>query len=370
MSHISDLLTGKNARERSEIKCQEICKSVSSGEFTMNGIRVDVQSMSSIPGGVQVFARAWRGAKQLGFGGDGSIDVERFCFYNPPVLVSDPAGSIVRESVDRISGARSEHRLREDPAQALRETLVHTIALVGKEDTQIRPGSVGNTTSTFYPDAHPETTTVDGSMYVNNAGTSWGTLRGLTGSVADDTSASDWYARIDSDTTSNQWDIIMRSGFLFDTSAIPDSDSISSATFSLYGVSKVDNLSITPNINVYSFTPASNTALVTGDFANFGTTAYCDTAITYAGFSTSGYNDFVLNATGIAAISKTGVTKLGIRNAAYDAANVAPTWSSGTFSELKGYFADQTGTTNDPKLVVVHGTAAGRPNRMALLGIG
>ena len=44
-------------------------------------------------------------------------------------------------------------KLREDPEQALQESLAHTINVVAKPDTNIVTGKVGRTTSTFYSSA-------------------------------------------------------------------------------------------------------------------------------------------------------------------------------------------------------------------------
>lgn len=211
------------------------------------------------------------------------------------------------------------------------------------------------TTTTAYPDPNPETTTTDGNAYQNSAGTDWTSLRNSAGNAANDTNANDFCVRIDSTAVSTLWAIIVRSIFLFDTSSIPDTDTVSAATMSLYGTGQTDNLAITPNINLYTSTPASNTAIANGDYAQVAGTAK-STAITYAGWSITGYNDFALS--DLTIVSQTGVTKLGVRNAAYDVANSSPTWGSNTFSQLKCYFADQTGTTNDPKLVVTHAAAA------------
>ena len=41
----------------------------------------------------------------------------------------------------------------------------------------------------------------------------------------------------------------------------------------------------------------------------------------------------------------------------YDVANTSPTWVVDAGAGLLAYSADQAGTTNDPKLVVVHSAA-------------
>jgi hypothetical protein len=107
-------------------------------------------------------------------------------------------------------------------------------------------------------------------------------------------------------------------------------------------------------VNVYTCAPASETAIAAGDYDSFDSVPQCDTPITYTGWGEAGYNDFALNSNGIASISKTGITKFGIRNANYDVTGTAPTWGSAVQCYLIGYFADQTGTDNDPKLVVTY----------------
>jgi hypothetical protein len=83
-----------------------------------------------------------------------------------------------------------------------------------------------------------------------------------------------------------------------------------------------------------------------------GSTAWSN-VVTYANW-TGTYIDFTYNATGLGLISKIGITKTALRNANYDVAATLPAWISATYSALSGYMADQTGTTNDPKLVVTY----------------
>jgi hypothetical protein len=59
-----------------------------------------------------------------------------------------------------------------------------------------------------------------------------------------------------------------------------------------------------------------------------------------------------LNGSGIAAISKTGISKFGLRSN-YDATGTAPTWASLADTYLQGYSSEQ-GTGYKPKLVVTY----------------
>ena len=213
------------------------------------------------------------------------------------------------------------------------------------------------TTDSFYPDANPESTSVDGSITAGGSDKTWTNIISESGLEASDSSEFGYYCAIYTGASADTWRYLMRSMFLFDTSSLPNDDTVDSATLSLYGTSKRDQISIAPDLNVYAASPSSNTSLSSSDFDKFGSTAF-STAITYNNFSTTGYNDFSLNASGIAAISKTGISKFGVRNANYDAAGSSPTYTAwDQDSKISGYFAENTGTSEDPKLTVTHSAA-------------
>ena len=219
--------------------------------------------------------------------------------------------------------------------------------------------SFGFATLTSYPDADPETNTVDGPVATVGGGNfAWAIIRDYVGNVADDDVAIDAATAISSNTTA--WDTIVRGIFLFDTSALTSGAAISAATLSLSGYSKSDSFSpaLSWDVNVYLSNPASNTALAGDDYSTLGTTAF-SSSVTYANWTIDGsYNAFALNASGISNISKVGISKFGARNATNDAANVEPTHSASSAAFLGMYYADQTGTDNDPKLVVTYTLAA------------
>ena len=225
--------------------------------------------------------------------------------------------------------------------------------------------SFGFNSLTFYPNADADVgkTSCDGIVFANHAagaGVSWATLIAEAGSIANDSGVAQALMQQTSDTGTNLWRICVRSIFLFDTASLTASATISAATQSHYGSAKADALSTTPDTNIYSSLPASNTDLVAGDFDSLGATAFCDTALTYNAASTTAYNDFAYNATGLAAIAKTGITKTGTRNANYDVSGTPPTWSSGAGSYFTCITADTAGTSTDPKLVVTF-TLPGNP---------
>ena len=108
------------------------------------------------------------------------MEIERFQIINPPILVEDPLGSIDRV-VDDGGGKTHIRHLREDPVEAIRQSFIHTIKLVGKENANIVIGKVGNTVSTFYPDPDVEVTSVDGQAQRSGAPDAWATIRSGAG---------------------------------------------------------------------------------------------------------------------------------------------------------------------------------------------
>ena len=146
---------------------------------------------------------------------------------------------------------------------------------------------------------------------------------------------------------------ISRSIYCFDTSALTAIAEISASVLSVYGTSKSDGLSISLDLDIYTSTPASTTALVNGDFAQIGTTSQTGSAIAYASIVTSAYNDFTFNATGRGNVSKTSISKFGIRNANRDVADSEPGYVSAyAISNFVANFSDSV--TNKPKLVITY----------------
>ena len=340
-------------------KASKIVNLTPEGVHNRGNLRFEILGIETIEGGVQVFARVWNKGSQIGFGKDGTVDIERFRIINPPILVSDSKGPIVR-TWQNSAGVTMERKYREDPKEALLQVLEQVMA-VKKEKfgpEKIITGKIGNTTSTFYPNADTESTSVDGFVQYGTAQVVWSTVHDAAGNGSSDVSPGDELATVQSGAQTNKYVKIVRSIFLFDTSSLPDADTISATALSIYGFGKQDALGWASTYNVYTSTPASNTALANSDYAQIGTTTQA-TAKAYANW-VNGYNDFTLNATGIGNVSKTGVSKFGLRGS-HDAANSPGTWSANKESWVKGYFADQTGTTYDPMLVVEHASANQAP---------
>lgn len=232
------------------------------------------------------------------------------------------------------------------------------------------PLKMGLTASTFYPDPDTETTTVDGYVGRDGVDETWNTTTTATTGASNSDSSISLIAYV-GDYTSPDYNWCFRSFMLFDTSAISDTDTIDSGTFSVYQTASLDpqqNTTLSYGWNaLVGSTPNSNTAIVAGDYDQVGSTEYSDTHISGTGAWTTANNntwhDWTLNATGLSNVSKTGVTKLASRHG-NDLANVEPTYSSGD-DYYNGWYlassADTSGTTQDPKLVVVHTSSASGP---------
>lgn len=214
------------------------------------------------------------------------------------------------------------------------------------------PLEIGDS-ATFYPDAHEETSTVDGVAWQihTEPGVSWATLITDDGSNSNDAVTDYELVQFRSGDVQDKWRLLRRGIFLFDTSPLTVEATILAATLSFLYQSKDDQLGVAPDINVYSSAPASNLAVVPGDYNSLGDVAF-STAISYPDWGV-GWNDFVLNAAGRAAISKTGISKFGTRNANYDVAEIEPEWSAAKFATFSCYFAER-GTGYKPKLVVTY----------------
>ena len=226
-----------------------------------------------------------------------------------------------------------------------------------------------DTITAFYPDPHTESTSVDGVVLTYNQGSDWNTEHDRTsGNFAydDATTLNIGYLRSNIGGSNNIG--LYRWFMLFDTSGLPDADPISSATLSFYGISTATNnvggdseVSV-QTCSVVQSSPASNTAIVTGDFDQCGDVDDPDEGIAtgdrfdpYSDFSTSQYNDIDLNSTGMGWIAKDGITKLGIRNMPDITDDDIGSAKYNNYMNVGS--ADQSGTSKDPKLTVTHGVS-------------
>jgi hypothetical protein len=153
---VSSLLENKTLQEKANIKGQEIAKLQSVSRVARSKYDIELVSIEPIEGGVQAFARVWKkNGSQVGFGVDGTVDMERFRIFNPPILVPDPKGAVLQTWTEQ-DGSKHSRTLREDPKEALLQVIEQDLAVVknihGPEN--IIDGKVGRTTNTFYPNVN------------------------------------------------------------------------------------------------------------------------------------------------------------------------------------------------------------------------
>lgn len=388
---IESRIEGKTHIEKARIKSDAIVDSSPKGLFTdaRYGIRIDIQNVEKIEGGVQVFARAFAGSQgatltrvrdkkdgdgkvmldkegkpvqeeyqivipagqQIGFGLDGTVDIERFRIFNPPVLVPDPKGKILRRSI--LDGDVFDHRLREDPQEAIRQTVALAVSQVGKTGTSIDAGKVGNTTSVFYP-------SMDGQMIKENSN-SWATTRGASDAEAVNDSATVMRVGVHSsgDWVDGSAGIVglIKTVILWDTAALPDTDTVSTGVIAVWPtVVNDDEADAQSYVAVVASTPASDSGLVVGDFDQVGTSKL-SADIDLTGLGTGAYTSATL--TSLTGINATGISKYGIQEG-HSIENSAPS-IAGAVSRLTISTVDAVGSTQDPTLTITHVAAAVAP---------
>jgi hypothetical protein len=141
---------------------------------------------------------------------------------------------------------------------------------------------------------------------------------------------------------------ILRSALFFDTSALPDTAVITSATLSLYGY--LDASQTEFDITVVDGS-LLNDPIVVGDYGDLLNQTTSGGAFNTTGFSTSGYNDIPLTAAGVGWISKTGMTQFGLRSSR-DITAIAP-----STSESVAVYSYEQGVGYRPQLNVSYDTA-------------
>lgn len=223
--------------------------------------------------------------------------------------------------------------------------------------------------ATYYPDASPEGTSVDGYAGEGTNKT-WANIIADGGDVAGD-DIDILYGHCGTQAVNGEWSYLYRMILVFDTSGLPDDATVTATTLSMYGNGKVDDTSNAPTINIVSSAPASNTAVVAGDYNSLGnvdTAPFCDTPITYANWNigTPGtINNFLFNATGRAAISTTGPSRFGTKIANYDYPGATPpTWGNTEHTGMYAWASDK-GEGYKPKLVITYASAPDPPTNVS-----
>jgi len=143
---------------------------------------------------------------------------------------------------------------------------------------------------------------------------------------------------------------VYRYGLTFNTTTIPSDATITSATISVFGQAQWSN-STYDRLILVSYAPANNLSYATTDYAksHWGTTPLAPN-MTYANFSTSGYNNWTLTNPN-AVIVKGGHTALGLRTTS-DIEEVPYPWSASLYRTYSMNTTTQVGTDADPYITI------------------
>ncbi len=223
-----------------------------------------------------------------------------------------------------------------------------------------------DTTTTFYPDPNPESTSFDGFVLQNGTDV-WANVRGGAGTSASDNDTT-LIVALYADFSSGDWLEFDRTIALIDTSGLPDNATISAANFGVKPKFAPNN-DFSQSVALVGSTPSSDTSLDPTDYGQLGSTRYASD-IALASFSNGAFSAFSLNGSGIAAIDVGGITKLGLIMDG-DLDDDEPTWIEAGSADLQIASADTSGTGSDPYLEVTYTIpSSARSNNLLLLGVG
>jgi PKD repeat protein len=148
------------------------------------------------------------------------------------------------------------------------------------------------------------------------AGESFASLRNGAGNSADPT-GSYLYVGIRSagNNNANSYNVLRRNAFLFNTSGLPDNAIVTGATLSVWSgtSSNFKNQLGTTSYGVTGINTLTSGLISQNDYQNLVNTRYSDTDIPQTQIANYNYNNWVFNAAGISAISKTGWTNVTVR---------------------------------------------------------
>lgn len=204
----------------------------------------------------------------------------------------------------------------------------------------------------FYPDKHPEQSSVDGLAYRTALNQTWADVHGGAGTTASDNAAS-FQIYIRAGTQADKWYQIYRVILVFDTTAIPADAQILSAKLGVRGTGKSNSWGAGFAIGVFGSYPLSNTAIVPADYGRLYAVPLSQ-RIAYADWNTGGWNIFTLNPAGLAKIIPGGITKLGLREYDFEAPGNAPPWLYLGAVGISGNSADEPTPERCPYLEVTY----------------
>jgi hypothetical protein len=188
----------------------------------------------------------------------------------------------------------------------------------------------------------------------NTNSQTWYDKRTGNGGLSASTTAFFYGYYIDSDATTNRWDSLSRGLVYFDTSVLPDDAEISAASLNFHGYDKSDGFStsLLSAVNIYGST-ITTTTIANDHFQAAQSTAF-STSVTYADVSSTSWNVFSLNATGIAYIDVDGITYFTTREANFDVASTTPNYWQGDKTQLVAFDSNEGTASERPYLSVTY----------------
>lgn len=217
--------------------------------------------------------------------------------------------------------------------------------------------NLGFDTLTSYPQPHPGTISTDG--YVGRGDTMnepFSSLRNGSGTTAGHTEASTSAPLLKASSTTNNFDYLYRTIYIFDTSSIPSYAKIFSASVSLFSYASYSSPLGATKIHIAGATTSSNTSLTPSDYQNVLRTSFG--SLSSSSWVANAYNNIALNSSGLTYINKSGVTKFSAQNEWDILGTFNGTWVANQISSFPHYLADEPGTSKDPMLTVVYGVSA------------
>lgn len=264
----------------------------------------------------------------------------------------DTAGAITRTAtgVDRYKAATYSTFTFPDPAGTgfTSNTRQHLVAGWTPDLTKM----------IFYPDPDPEIVCCDSSVARTQADLTWGELRNGAGSSASPSGNYSYISITSGYLVQDTWRTLIRFLALFDTRLLPVKP-IVDARLSVVMHDAGDGLGCGGKVAVFASSPISDTDIVKEDYQNIGSTVLSE-KLALSAFSLNTRTQLKLNSLGIAAIVIGGITKLGLRESEFDAANIAPPWVSQKSWLLEVYTRDYN-LGYSPWLEVIYNEAAVPP---------
>ncbi|MBA7573712.1 hypothetical protein ES708_15510 [subsurface metagenome] len=171
-------------------------------------------------------------------------------------------------------------------------------------------------TVTFYPHAGIGTPGIDGQVARTGVNETWPVIIAGAGTLAEPV-RDRIYIEFTISEAPNFWQILYRGHLGFDCLALPPGATIISAKVRLHCLAKHMYGTLYPTYGICQGYPLSNDDLVPADYSRFHDIPLCDTPIPFADISVGRWNEWDLNAAGLALI-QTGIVQLGTRVHNYD----------------------------------------------------